>query len=113
MEIVKFPVVEIYIKSDSHRLNLIHHIEDKHSRPVQKDPQRDHVVNVKQHISHCCLWSVCQVVDRHWLPAAHFNDACKDTKQARVHCLLKSVHLLLLAVKVKSSFNVPALFLLM
>lgn len=49
------------------------------SWPVQQDPQGDHVINIQQHVSHRGLRSICQVVDGHRLPPAHFNDPCRNT----------------------------------
>lgn len=42
---------------------------------MQEDPQRDHVVDVQQHVGHSRLRGVRQVVDGHRLPAADFDDA--------------------------------------
>lgn len=51
---------------------------------MQQDPQRNHVVNVQQHVGHGRLGSVSQVVDGHRLPAAHFDDAWgKANKKTR------------------------------
>lgn len=53
--------------------------------PVEQNLQCNHVVNIQQHVGHCCLWSICYTVDGHRLPAAHFNDPWIRNRQQIHH----------------------------
>lgn len=43
------------------------------SLPVQLDFKCDNVVNILQHVCHCCIWSVGYVGQRHRVPPTHLD----------------------------------------
>lgn len=47
--------------------------------PLQLNMQRDHVVDLQQHVRHCRFRSIGQDVHGQWLPPSYFNDACSKT----------------------------------
>lgn len=47
-----------------------------HVIPVQLDLERDHMVHILQHVSHCGVRCVCHVGQWDRVPLPHLNQAC-------------------------------------